>query len=307
MAYDWLGDSPLLKLKEVEYRNKFAENLSTRDAEDITKSFTYLGFEQAKEILNIIQTYMKTPFAGVGIELGAGTGLFSAAIASNNEVKRMYALELVPGMATSIIPKIANEYLGSEKSKLIPVIGSFDDIHLPNESLDFAFEYDAFHHSSDLDTTFREIYRKLKKGGLLILLDRCHPNALTDTEVEAMLKITYSEEFLVQNGYPIDLTLSRADNGEHEYRLDEWLPAIDSAGFKKVKYGKFYPRIKLKHAYWYLVRKLQGRRLKDSTIDKNILSILLCQITGISIGDYNTVKPLSKSIHKETTLFILQK
>ena len=54
---------------------------------------------------------------------------------------------------------------GEAGPRVTGVVGSFDDIHLPEESCDFCIEVDSLHHSDDLLRTLREIARKLKRGG----------------------------------------------------------------------------------------------------------------------------------------------
>jgi SAM-dependent methyltransferase len=89
----------------------------------------------------------------------------------------------------------------------------------------------SFHHSSDLAATFTAAYRVLKPGGTLLCLDRCHPDTVNDEEVSRMLDVQYSPDFLRSHGYPEGIMLTRRENGEHEYRLREWLAAADEAGF----------------------------------------------------------------------------
>ena len=73
-------------------------------------------------------------------------------------------------MVEDIIPKLTNYFLRNESSKIIPVLGSFDRIKLPNNSVSYIFEYDSFHHSFDLSRTFEESYRVLEKNGTLVLI-----------------------------------------------------------------------------------------------------------------------------------------
>ena len=111
-------------------------------------------------------------------------------------------------------------------------MGSFDRIKLPNNSVSYIFEYDSFHHSFDLSRTFEESYRILEKNGILILIDRCHPDSLTDHEINSLLSINLSKKRLKEMGLPTTENFSRKDIGENEYRSKEWLNAINKAGFK---------------------------------------------------------------------------
>ena len=64
----------------------------------------------------------------------------------------------------------------------------------------------------------------------MILFDRCHPDTLTDAEVDAMLEEVYSDHFLASNHYPPGIRLTRRENGEHEYRFFEWKRSFEEAG-----------------------------------------------------------------------------
>jgi SAM-dependent methyltransferase len=142
-------------------------------------------------------------------------------------------------MVELVMPKVAERVLGAQASKVAPVVGSFDDIRLPDASVDFIVEIDSLHHSDDLAATLRECARVLRPGGRMLCFDRCHSNDVTDREVDLMLSQVYSEDFLRKNHYPSGIRMTRRDNGEHEYRLYEWEDAFRSAGLKLAGARKF--------------------------------------------------------------------
>jgi ubiquinone/menaquinone biosynthesis C-methylase UbiE len=185
------------------------------------------------------------------------------------------------------------------------VIGTFDTLELPDNSVDFILEIDSLHHSDNLVKTLKESARVLKKEGVLIAIDRCHPNSFTDKEVEKALGITYSNEFLKSNGYPQNIILTRRDNGEHEYRLFEYENAFNKAGLEIFSAKVFVCyKIKFKHAL------------------KGILSLFPKQLTQLIYKSNNKhldtpIKWLKQSLKiknknqlpesGERTLFILNK
>jgi hypothetical protein len=65
-----------------------------------------------------------------------------------------------------------------------------------------------------------------------ICFDRCHPDTLSDVEVDRMLSEVYSEHFLEANHYPPGIQLTRRQNGEHEYRISEWRSGFETAGLR---------------------------------------------------------------------------
>ena len=91
------------------------------------------------------------------------------------------------------------------------------------------------HHSFSLDTTIAESGRVLKSGGQLLAIDRSHWSASKRRRLE-LENQEYSIKFLQDRGLDEETRITRADNGEHEYLLSEYLDAFNNAGFSKVKW-----------------------------------------------------------------------
>jgi ubiquinone/menaquinone biosynthesis C-methylase UbiE len=244
----WAVPENLLASPAVEIRNKFAERLAELPANQLVESYVYLSFREMNALVAKAYRLLGIDgLRGTGMELGAGCGLLSATVARASQVDRIYALEVVEGMVSKVIPKVAAAVLGNSLDKVIPVFGSFDDICLPDESIDFITEIDSLHHSDDLGKTMQSAARVLKRGGKMLCFDRVHPDTLSDTEVEQMLSLVYPKSFLVKYGYPADIRFTRRENGEHEYRLREWRMAFEGAGLRLVQLKPFvhHPRMAL--------------------------------------------------------------
>ena len=223
----WI-DSPV-----VSNRNRFAEAYATRTVDEILKG--YVGksakgmdafFDEALSAIGGIN------LEGVGLELGAGVSIFSTYIARRYpQTGPIYALEVVPKVVQMLQPRIIEALCPDESDRIIPVIGSFDDVELSDSSVDFCFEYASLHHSDDLLVTLQETSRVLKPGAPLIMIDRIHHDGLTDEQQEFMLDVQYRPEWLAANGYDSG-PLTRRQNGEHEYRRADWVAKLEEAGFK---------------------------------------------------------------------------
>lgn len=231
----------------VAYRNMFARELAKKPVVPLVESYVYMDPPQMAQLVRRASEAVGMTFAGTGVEVGAGCGLLSSTVAKYPQVEKIYSIEICEELA-NLIPKVAAGVSGTASSKVIPVAGSFDDIRLPDASVDFVVEIDSLHHSDDLKQTLRECCRILRTGGKMLLLDRCHPNTVTDDQVEAMLNQVYSRDFLEKNCYPTDVVLTRRQNGEHEYRLFEWQQAFESAGFRFVKAKRFHAEVRLETA-----------------------------------------------------------
>lgn len=241
--------SPLLaEAVKVSYRNRLANSLFESPVAEIAHRCVYLQAEDLAEMLELVRRHLfGLPLRGIGLELGAGPGLLSAVAARRPEVQAILAVEICENFAP-LIQRVAAGVLGSEAGKVIPVVGSFDCLQLPDGSVDFALDHDSLHHSDDLTVTMTECARVLKPGGFLICFDRAHPDTVTDEQVAQMLNEVYSPEFLAFHDYPPGVTLTRRDNGEHEYRMFEWLAATRSAGLELVAYRDFVRRVSWKQA-----------------------------------------------------------
>jgi ubiquinone/menaquinone biosynthesis C-methylase UbiE len=239
----WPVPADYLASPEVAYRNRFAIALSERTPEEMVWSYLWLGPEQIDRLVWLAQRHLGAEFHGVGLELGAGCALLSAIIAKQPSVERVYAIEICEEMAKRVIPKVATWILREESSKVVPIFGSFNDLQLPDASVDFIVEIQSIHHSHDLARTLAEAARVLKRGGTVLCFDRCHPDKLTDQQVEEMLSQVYPEAFIRASHYPPGAVLTRRENGEHEYRLFEWKAAFVSAGLRLVAAKSFVEQI----------------------------------------------------------------
>ena len=247
-ALRWPIDPQLEAAVKVSYRSRLAIELANKSAAEINRRYVYLTDRQMSRMLDLVQQHVfAEPLAGVGLELGSGSGLLAVVAAARPAVKAVLALEVCENF-DALIQKVADSVLGSQSTKVIPVVGSFDDLRLPDNSLDFALDHDSLHHSDDLTTTLTECARVLKPGGFLICFDRCHPDSVTDAQVNEMLDHVYSKQFLQFNNYPPDIILTRRENGEHEYRRFEWRGATEAAGLEWVADCDFVQAISFKKA-----------------------------------------------------------
>jgi len=237
----WGVPEALRRSPAVVFRDNAADAIARLPVDEIIRSQMHATIPQVDRLLALARRHAFTaPLTGVGLELGAGTGLVAALVARQARVRAVLALEVCPRMAERIIPQVAAGVLGARAGKVVPVVGSFDDLRLPDASLDFAVEKDSFHHSDGLARTVAECARVLRPGGWLVCFDRCHPDTVTDDAVRRMLARVYSRRFLVAHGYPPDAVLTRRDNGEHEYRLFEWEHAFRGAGLDLVRMAEMY-------------------------------------------------------------------
>lgn len=211
-----------------------AQKLSKKGYQALINDYVYISPVDVKKTFLHIPEAWET-FKGKGIDLGSGVGCISATIAKRFEVKKIYSVEVVESVVTLCQPIVINKILGPDfRDKVVSVIGDFDNLNLRDGSLDFIVSWFSMHHSFDPVKTFKEALRVLKSGGRFIFVDKVHNNDTPNKEIERMLNIVYSEEFLKNNFRPAGIKLTRRENGEHEYRFFEWEKFIKQSGFKLI-------------------------------------------------------------------------
>ena len=75
----WEKTKNIEKIPYIHARNEFAKNIANLEPEEILSRYTYQNMKTADNLWGIIESYCKINKSGIGVELGAGTGLFSTA------------------------------------------------------------------------------------------------------------------------------------------------------------------------------------------------------------------------------------
>lgn len=303
----WDIPAELVQSPAVEYRNQFATALSRMPADEIVRCYVYMSCDSMQRLVSTACSVLQFQPRGTGLDAGAGCGLLGSTVARYREVDTVYALEICETMVGRVMPKVARRVLGPDARKLVGVCGSFDDIELPAGSVDFIVEIDSLHHSDDLERTLRECARVLRPGGRMLCFDRCHPDSMTDQEIEGMLSQVYSEAFLKKNHYPLGIRLTRRANGEHELRLREWKAAFQAAGLKLDGARKFVqqirPELALKGCLNVLPKFVKKRLYKSDNADLRTTLQWLCQPLLLRDKDPDFGTPVLAP--KSTTVFLL--
>ncbi len=170
-------------------------------------------------------------FCGIGADLGAGSGIGAAILSKYSTVNKVYAVDYSKEFIKRIMP-ITFQKLKADSSKIIRVVGSYNHIKLRDETLDFAIEIGAFHHSEDIYSTLKELYRVLKPGGWFVALERAHRNNRHNSYLEKTLDVELPPAMKKRYGIPEDKSVTRRDWGEHEYRMCDWVSLLAKQGFR---------------------------------------------------------------------------
>ena len=230
----WKFNNKILKSWDYKLNNKVAEKISKKSFFEICEQYTHVSSKNMEKLLKLDHDVWKN-IKGIGVDLGGGIGLVSSTIAKKKNIKKIYCIDIVKNAVTKCQPIIKKKILNNKSKKVLSVIGSFDELNLKNNSIDFCIGWDSMHHSTNIIRTLKESKRVIKKGGKLIIIDRGHNNNTPNKEISRMLNIIYPKSFLRSNYLPIDKKLTRKMNGEHEYRFFEWENFFKKSKFKILK------------------------------------------------------------------------
>lgn len=101
------------------------------------------------------------------LDVGCGTGELSFSIL--DKVNSMVGIDLAPKMIDIANSKKKWHSISDERLKF--VVASVDRLPFEDDYFDVVFCLNSFHHYPDQKKALREMYRVLKKGGTMVLLD----------------------------------------------------------------------------------------------------------------------------------------
>jgi SAM-dependent methyltransferase len=216
------------------------------------------SFEVIKSLVKTLSDTRVLPqLSGVGLEMGSGLGLLSAAVIENDDrgsIIGILAVEAGAPFVESGIRLAAETTLGNLAHKIIPCYGSFDEVQVESNSIDFIIQIEALHHADTLSPPLIEANRILKTNGVFISIDRSWPNSVKNEVLTELLDHQYSKEWLDAKGFPSKEPFSRRDNGEHEYRDSDWELSFRETGFECIQIRHLHPQFKI----WHLKKRIVG-------------------------------------------------
>lgn len=114
--------------------------------------------------MKTVATHLELPAVRTVLDLGCGTGRFSAALATRLNA---HVIAADPSI------KMLNEGMKKVHPRVFPVCGSAESIPLENESVDLVFISMALHHFADPSTAARECRRVLRPNARVFLRTAC--------------------------------------------------------------------------------------------------------------------------------------
>ena len=100
------------------------------------------------------------------LDVGCGTGVFASRVRSTFPNAQVWGIDLVAGMLDK-----GQARWGRHREHVLPVQGDSERLPFANDTFDILTCANSFHHYPHQDRAVTEMYRVLKPGGRLLLID----------------------------------------------------------------------------------------------------------------------------------------
>lgn len=154
---------------EDDYFDYWNNEEFEKDKEWYVLDGNFLKLEKHLEKTGLIDELLKYSnyMKGNGIDLAAGNLWAAPHILKYAE--KLYCIDYSKHRISKIGPVLLEHY-NVLPEKIVVVCGSFYDLKIENNSLDFAFLSQALHHAEKPDKLLSEIYRVLKPDGVVLII-----------------------------------------------------------------------------------------------------------------------------------------
>jgi ubiquinone/menaquinone biosynthesis C-methylase UbiE len=247
VLYWKMTDLALQKAKEGMDNRAKQESSALEQGLDIkeTHGQALRDFAQLNELILAGFDFLKKighRISGQAIDVGSGTGVGAGILSRLPFISKVYAVEFSEQFVLSIMP-VVFESLQTDTAKIQRVVGDFNNLEVPDQSLACVLDIDSFHHAEDLDFTLHECARVLKPGGVIVAIDRAWDDHYTRADLEIKLDAELNDNLKKKYGIAEGQSFTRRDFGEHEYTMREWQDLFAKNGFDSMVFSQWHPPV----------------------------------------------------------------
>ena len=159
--------SPVVTGQEKSVNPGINKSFQQPDVANFVERFEREGREVYDHRKEIVEACRLKPGMVVA-DIGAGTGLFTRLMARQvGDRGRVYAVDI----AKEFVDHIEATCQQAKLTNVQGVVCKADSVELPDASIDLAFICDAYHHFEFPYKTMRSVYRALRPGGEVVLVE----------------------------------------------------------------------------------------------------------------------------------------
>ena len=249
----WISDSKVHQAKYSSYWNN-EDKKFPMESELLNGNFSKLMLhlektelpKDLKKCIDILKIDYGLNLRGTGLDLAAGS-LWSPfyLLQYSSDIEKIYCIEYSKYRLEKIGPCVL-DYYNVPKDKVILVYGSFYELNLDNNSVDFVFFSQGFHHADDPEKLLVEVKRVLKPEGVIIIIgEHCvlfreylkHPVKYFISKLVpgTLQHKIFKKIFYVQKLFPSKKNMfPREDDimGDHIYTIREYNSLFSKHGFR---------------------------------------------------------------------------
>ena len=183
------------KQNEAAIKNYYLKNRLSYFLFHNKQGFMHMGIsrsdsykkEDLLEPLNLINQYIYDINAKNVLEIGAGNGANSIYLAKLNKNVNFLAIDFLK------LPLTGINQMRNYKQE----VGDYHNLSkYKDEDFDLVFAIETLCHSSKKSSVLKEIYKKLKKGGLFIIFDGYYSKSLNNMSDKEALAASLTEKAL---------------------------------------------------------------------------------------------------------------
>src|SRR6058998_131759 len=171
----WLSDEEIRATAYSEYWNneEFEKHkpwhVSEHGFAELTRHLHETGLSrQLKDCIDMAAK-LDRPILGTGADLACGVFWTAPILLKVERIQKLYGVEYSRHRLLKLSPAVLDHY-DVPMDKVVLCLGSFYQLRLPQQFLDFVVLAEAFHHAEEPERLLREIRRVLKPEGVVLIL-----------------------------------------------------------------------------------------------------------------------------------------